>query len=301
MTAAVDVAVVGGGPAGITCASALARAGGTVVLFDASGFGGQLLQVETVSGVPGVPDGSPGWDAVADLIEQLGASGVRSEFARVEAIESSDGLWQLTGAGTSGVLARTVVLAIGTEPRKLDVPGAAELTGHGVSYCAACDAPIYSGRRVALVGRGHWADTELASLATHASHVLHVADTATEPAGQPGAGAVVEAVAGRTTAVEGNGKVEAIRYEQEGASTQAPVDAVFVDLGRVPSQVPVPAAEPWLDGGYVTVDETLAVTSAPGLFAIGEIRANCAPNVAAATSDASRAVNAVLDYLAAQP
>lgn len=178
-----DAVVVGGGPAGYTAAIYLARARANPVVLAGTAPGGQLMDTGTVENFPGFPGGVDGPELMARMREQAEAAGatvftldagkIRYAGPGPEPVHEID-----TASGT--VRARAVVLATGSAPRRLGLPGETELGGgNGVAYCAVCEAPLFSGQDVAVVGGGDSAMEETLALAHHARkvHLIHRRDT----------------------------------------------------------------------------------------------------------------------------
>lgn len=179
----VDAVVVGGGPAGYTAALYLARACAKPVVLAGVAAGGQLMDAGAVENFPGFPDGIDGPELMARMREQAERAG-----ATVFAVDAEKIRYAGPGAApvhevvtASGVVrTRAVVLATGGAPRRLDLPGEAEMGGgKGVAYCAACEAPLFSGCDVAVVGGGDSAMEEALALAHHARrvHLIHRSGT----------------------------------------------------------------------------------------------------------------------------
>ena len=145
-----DVIVVGGGPCGATAALFLARDGHRVGLIDPLGIGGQLINVEHIVDYPGFPTGVAGWDLAAAIGEQALAGGVELVMGTASAIRPVVGDGWRVQVDIAGHPARAVLLATGTRPTPL--PGAEQLEGRGVSYCASCDGGLFAGRPVAVIG-----------------------------------------------------------------------------------------------------------------------------------------------------
>ncbi|MDZ4064597.1 MAG: FAD-dependent oxidoreductase, partial [Coriobacteriia bacterium] len=175
----VDIAIVGGGPAGLTAAIYASRARARTIVFEQGIPGGQIVTTHWVENYPGFPKGLSGQE-LGDLMlaqaEEFGAE--IKPFTAVERIGPSDLDFIVTTADDESYLARAVILATGAVPKKLGVPGEAEFTGRGVSWCATCDGALFREKIVAVVGGGDAAIEEALFLTKFASrvHVIHRRD-----------------------------------------------------------------------------------------------------------------------------
>src|SRR5438874_9231717 len=166
-----DVVIAGGGIGGLTAALHAARAGRKTRVLTGPALGGQLLSIERIDGYPGFPDGIPGYDLCPMVQEQAAAAG--AEFGATEAtrLGAHEGRWRVT-TGDGDLLARAVVIATGTTPKTLGIPGEGRLRGKGVSHCASCDGPLMRARIVGVVGGGDSALQEALTLAQYAARVI---------------------------------------------------------------------------------------------------------------------------------
>lgn len=169
-----DTVVIGGGIAGISAASVVARDGWRACVVDEMGGGGRLVNLELVHDFPRVGADASGPELAADLIESAVSLGVHLVFDRAQTFTrtADDGLEVMYSAGA--LRARSVVLATGHEDGRLGLDGERELVGRGISHCASCDGPLYQGVAVAVVGAGDWAVEEALHLAQYASAVTLV-------------------------------------------------------------------------------------------------------------------------------
>ena len=178
MSETVDIAIVGGGPAGLTAGIYGARARAKTVVYETGLTGGQIVAASWVENYPGFPDGVSGQD-LADAMSQQ-ALNAGAEFHTISPVEAirPDGRDFVLEVGGAEVKAQTVILATGAIPRKLGITGEAEFTGRGVSWCATCDGPLYRDKVVAVVGGGDSATQESLYLAKIVKevHLIHRRD-----------------------------------------------------------------------------------------------------------------------------
>ena len=303
----VDVAVLGGGPAGATAAIHLAREGFSVCLIDPLGVGGALINVDQLPDYPGFPNGVPGWDLAAALGEQVLSAGVSVAMGTAGTPVWNERVWTVpVVASAQTVQAGAVLVATGCRPRPL--PGDdGTLEGRGVSYCAACDGPMFTGQPVVVVGDALIAFAEALSLAPYARTV-----TVVFGADRPSAGeAWIEALAALpTTRLLAGHTVTALRTGENGqvvgvdtvtASGERPMveaAAVFGALDPLPNSEPFTTVAELDADGRIPVDRSYAVPGAdPGLFAAGDVRADAPLRAIAAAGDGAGAAVAIAGFL----
>src|SRR5262245_25324234 len=171
MSREVDIVVIGGGLAGLSAALTSARLGRSTALVTGGLVGGQLVSIEKIEGVPGFPDGVPGYDLCPMTQEQAAAVGVEFVNAAADSLAADGERWHVASA-EGDVAARAVVIATGTALAKLGVPGEERLGGKGVSQCASCDAPLLRGRTTVVVGGGDSGMQEALTLVEHVGKVV---------------------------------------------------------------------------------------------------------------------------------
>ena len=304
MPADYEIAVAGGGPAGLTAALFAARHGRSTVLLDSLGVGGAILNTERVEDFPGFPEGVPGFELAPRMQEQVMDAGGAFAMSEVRRLESRGDDWSLvTDDGDIGAAA--VIVATGSRFRKLGVPREEEFEGRGLSTCASCDGPLYQERLVAVCGDGDSALLETLELVGHGVRVvlLHPGETLV---GQETYRRRVEDSAQvelrhRTILEEilGDGEVEGIRVRDvgTGASSTLPVAAVFANVGRVPNTSMLEGVVALDEHGHVRTDIWMR-TERAGLFAAGDVRADAAGQAISAAGDGATAAVAAHRYLA---
>jgi thioredoxin reductase (NADPH) len=289
---AAEIAVVGGGPAGLRCAIGVAEAGVSVSLFERQSLGGQLVNARLVEGVVAHAGAVSGPEVSGDLAEEAYDAGVQIDFTDVTSIDHDpeQGWWTLTFS--SGVLrSRAVVLATGSRPRTLDVPGAERLAGRGVSYCATCDGPLFKGKSVVVLMRDQWGVDEAVQLADSAASVValihpdHDAALERHLSRLDGMSSVEMRPASHVIEVIGDDIVTGIRaVGDRGDDTSWDTDGVFCSLGVVPeAELVAGAIELDATGGVVT--DSVYATAVPSMFAVGEVRAGSPHTAAQALAD----------------
>jgi len=301
----IDIAIVGGGPAGLTAAIYGARARAKTVVFEAGLTGGQIVSASWVENYPGFPDGISGQDLAELMFRQAENAG--AEFRTITPVEAirADGCDFALTAGGEEVNARAVILATGAIPRKLGIPGEAEFTGRGVSWCATCDGPLYRDKVVAVIGGGDSATQESIYLAkivkeVHLIHrrdelratqclqdqcffnpqiTMHLSQVAEEIVGE----------AGRVTGIR-------LRSKDDGSEQLLAVDGVFEFVG-IDAQSALVADLCELDRlGFVKVDRN-GQSSHPGLYAAGDVADYELKQVVTACARGAYAVYHAVHYL----
>ena len=150
-----EIAVIGGGPAGLTAAVYAARAGHTVTILEGAACGGQMLLAHEIENYPGFTK-IAGYALADQMMEQANSLGVSITYAQVDSVTKEDDHFTVL-CGSKSFTASAVIVAAGAKHRTLDVPGEAEFIGRGVSYCAVCDGRFFAGKDVAVVGGGNTA------------------------------------------------------------------------------------------------------------------------------------------------
>lgn len=299
----IDIAVIGGGPAGLAAALYAARARAKTVVFETALPGGQIITTDWVENYPAFPEGISGAELGDLMYRQAETFGAEFRtFAQIESIVPHDLDFVLTDSEGAQVLARSVILATGAVPKRLGVPGEAEYTGRGVSWCATCDGALFRDKTVAVVGGGDAAAEEAMFLTKFAEKVylIHRRDE-------------LRATKCIQERCFDNGKIElkwsrTIReIKGEGgkvigldlvATNGEPdeflsLDGVFIFVGVEPKSALVAGLCDLDDGGYVKIDPN-GLTSYPGLYAAGDVTVGELKQVVtAAAGGASAAFEAV--------
>lgn len=304
----VDIAIVGGGAAGLAAGLYAARARRRVVLLEGGVLGGQMATTGLVENYPGFPEGVQGPDLAMAMHAQATRFGLETAYERVLRIAPAGGGYAIeTGAGGSGEAqwqARAVIVAPGARYRKLEVLGEAEFTGRGVSYCATCDAALYRDETVAVIGGGDAALDEALFTARFASHVylVHRRDTfrATEilqerVRAEPRIEVIWNATVQQIT---GTHAVSAItlRDVSSGALRELPVTGVFVFVGQAPNTEFLADIVALDAQGYAHADAWME-SGLPGLFIAGDVRSPSARQIVVAAGDGATAAIRADQYL----
>ena len=297
-----EVIIIGGGPAGLTAGLYTSRAGLKTLLIERGIFGGQIVNAMQVDNYPGFPEGISGFELASLMHEQAIKYGLETINATVTAIKPGGNYSIITNDGNFE--AEAVIIAAGSEYRKLEVPGEEELLGRGVSYCATCDGFLFRDLDVAVVGGGDTAITDALELSEHASkvYIIHRRDqlragqilqqqALARPKLEPVWNTVVEEIIGENKVI---GLI--IRNVKTGEITKLEVAGVFVAIGLEPNSQCFADIVEQDETGHIKTNELMS-TSAPGIFAVGDIRKNSPRQVAGAVGDGATAALSAFKYL----
>ena len=300
-----EIAIIGGGGAGLTAALYAGRAGRKTVVFEHMITGGQIATTSLVENYPGFPEGVDGFELAQNMLKQAEKFGAEVRYEGVETLlRRDDGLFAL-GVGDRTLTAKAVIVTAGAAYDHLGVPGEERLTGHGVSYCATCDGAFFKGQDVIVVGGGDAALDEGLFLTrlVRGVTVVHRRDSFR-------ASKVLQdrAMADRKfsfvwdSVVEeilGTDSVTGVRVKnlKTGEINMMPTAAVFIFIGQTPNNHLLKGLVELDSGGHALVDLRMQ-TSVPGLFVAGDLRAQAARQLVAACGDGSTAAISAEHYLA---
>ena len=272
-----NMIIIGTGPAGLSAAIYAARANQSPLVITGRDLGGQIATTDQVENYPGFPNGITGPELVELMQKQATQFGARIEIDFVTEVNLKTRPFQVKTDNGHAYEAKSIIVATGASPRKLNVPGEKEFAGRGVSYCATCDGFFFRSREIAVVGGGDSALQEGLFLTKFASkvHLIHRRDVLrAQPILQDRARAnpkinfVWNSV---VKAMKGNGKLEALVLEntQTRSISELPAQGLFVYIGHTPNTGLFKGQLEMDEEGYLKVDTRLH-TSVPGVFAAGE-------------------------------
>ena len=300
-----DVIIVGGGPAGLAAGLYTARMDLKAVLLDRGPLGGQLLNTELVEDYPGF-ESILGAELATKMGEHARKFGLEvRDFEPVKEIDAEGETRVVRLESGEELRARAVIMAAGGLPRYLDVPGEKEYWGRGVSYCAVCDGAFFKGQELAVVGGGDAAVEEGDFLTRYASKV-YVIHRRNEFRAQPilldraRANPKIEFILdSHVHSIVGDEKVRGLRYERQGKDTELAVGGVFIFVGFVPNSKLLKVHVDHDEAGYILTDRNME-TSVPGIWAVGDVRAQLTKQIATAVGDGTTAAVAASAYVSAQ-
>jgi len=296
--------IIGSGPAGLAAAIYAARADLAPLLIAGSDLGGQVGLTDQVENYPGFPQGISGAELTQLMQKQAERFGTRVELDEVVEVDLSTPPFKVKSYSQE-YEAQALIVATGASPRKLQVPGEAEFTGRGVSYCATCDGFFFRDQRVVLVGGGDAAVKEALFLTKFATkvHIVHRRD-------QLRAEQIIQERAKRNEKIEfiwdtvvteivGSDTVTGVRLKnvESGQESLLPAEGVFVYVGNTPNTA--------LFEGQLELDEERYIvtdleqrTSVPGVFAAGDVQERVLRQIATAVGTGAKAAMEAERYIA---
>ena len=299
-----DLAILGGGPAGITAAIYASRARLNTIWIDKNfAPGGQITATYEVDNDPGMP-GISGMDLGEAFGEHARKLGLEPKREKILSLENISGDIKTIHTKKNEYQARTIILAFGAEHRKLDIPGEDDLGGLGVSYCATCDGAFYKDRTAVVVGGGNAAAEDAVFLSGLCKKVYLVhrrdelrADKAIQEKvfDCENIEMVWESI---PLEILGQDEVTGIKIQniKTGEERELDTDGVFIAVGIVPNTTLLEAQLELDENGYICAGEE-GITSAAGVFAAGDIRTKALRQVVTAVSDGANTVASVQKYL----
>lgn len=311
----IDVLIVGAGPTGLSAAIYTTREQLRTVLLERGVPGGQIMTTAVVENYPGFPDPISGADLTDRLVTQAERFGAtieqRTEVVKIEKRGDCFHVSARKDDEPAEHLARVVILAPGSQYRRLGVPGERELTGFGVSFCGTCDAPFYRGKQVVAVGGGNTAIDEglhLLKFVDRLTIVQNLAELTATPflvAELKKQGDKVTVLT-RTTVSEIKGRPRervtsvTLKDMESGATRDYPCDGVFVWIGMTPNTGFLRGVVELDEYGFVKAGDCDMATGTAGLLACGDARSGSRKQIATAAGEGVIAALVASDYLKKQ-
>lgn len=251
-----DIIIIGSGIAGMTAAIYAVRAGKKTLVLESGAEGGQIINTINIENWPGDPKIS-GVDLTRKIKSHAKKLGAEFNYVRIDRIERKSDDWRLTGEDGEEFEASSIILALGTEPRKMSEKQTLDAGNRAISYCATCDGALYKNKPVVVVGSGNTAKHEIAYLKNIVSEVYHI-------------------------------------HHDDPIPKNAV--AVFVAIGRVPNTALCDGLVDLDEQGYIIAGEDCK-TSTPGIFVAGDCRTKDLRQLITAASDGAIAATNAIKYL----
>jgi thioredoxin reductase (NADPH) len=297
-----DLLVIGSGPAGVTASIYAARANKSVLVIEKEAFGGLITHSPKIENYPGFPSIS-GLELADQFISQAMNLGVNFEFDNIqEVIKTKEGFTLVGENGQYNGLA--VIIATGSKHRHLGLPKEEELTGHGISYCAVCDGPFYTGKDIIVVGGGNSAMQEAILLSGYCKSVLMVQNL-DKLTGEASSAKLIEKIDNinviyNKVVVElcGIDTLDAIIVEDVNTKEREKIttDGIFVAIGQVADNEPFKNVCALDKAGFIISDDS-CTSEVEGIFVAGDCRQKRIRQISTAISDGTIAAVEAIKYL----
>ena len=300
-----DVVMIGAGPSALAAAVYTTREDIDTVLYEKSAIGGLAAITDIVDNYPGFPDGIEGLTLAGYLEKQAERFGAEIDFGDVSSIRD-DGDVKVVVVDGNEVKAKTVLIATGSDYKKIGVPGEKEYYGRGVHYCATCDGAFYRDKKLVVIGGGNSAYQEALFLTRFATHIdLLVRSTVKASdilqkdmqkfVDEGHVTIHLNTVTNEIVSTEGN--VTSVKAIKDGEPIEFKTDGVFVFVGLLPNTQ-------FLEGSGVELDELGLIrtnskleTSIPGVFASGDVRSGATMQIASAVGEGATAALSIREYI----
>ncbi len=298
-----DVVIVGAGPAGLSAAVYTGRSRLNTLILEKGMPGGQILTTDFVENYPGFPEGVVPFELMDKFRKHAEKFGAKIETDEVKEIKKEGDLWHVVG-NKGEYPARVVIVATGSNYRKLGLSGEGKLTGRGVSYCATCDGAFFKDKDIAVVGGGDNALTEALFLTKfcHSLKLIHRRDELRAVKilqERIFANDKIEVVWDSVVEeIVGGERVESITLKnvKDNSASTLKIDGLFISIGMDPNTEFVKGLLDINEWGEIKVKQNME-TSQPGIFAAGDVTDACPEQMATAVGTGVAAALAVDEYL----
>jgi len=297
-----DIIIVGAGPAGMTATIYARRASKSVLVLEAVNYGGQILNTPDIENYP-LEAHISGYDFSTKVYEQAKGLGAEFVFEKVTELREENGLKTVVTTKNT-YSAKAVILATGSENRKLGIEDEDKLTGKGISYCATCDGNFYRNKTVAVVGGGNTALEDALYLSDIAKQVylIHRRDsfrgeetTVTRLKEKTNVEFIYHSNVTKLIAEKRLKAIE-VTNNQDGSVRTIELNGLFIAVGRVPENQNFAQLIKLDDAGYIVAGEDCH-TSAEGIFTAGDNRTKMLRQLVTAAADGAMAATEAIKYL----
>lgn len=298
-----QVVIIGAGPAALSAAIYTTREDIETVLFERAVIGGLAAITDQIDNYPGFPEGVAGLQLAQDLQKQAERFGAVIELGEVTKIVD-EGEYKKLETTEGDVYAKAVLIATGSDYKKIGVPGEAEYYGRGVHYCATCDGAFYREKRLVVVGGGNSAVQEALFLTRFSSHIdllvrseLRASEVLITELEKMSDKITVHLNTTTDEIVAVDNKITKVVGTKDGVQTDFETDGVFVFVGLLPNSQFLESSAIELDEvGLVKSNEHLQTTM-PGVYVAGDIRSGATMQVASAVGEGATAALKIREYL----
>jgi thioredoxin reductase (NADPH) len=298
-----DLIIIGAGPAGLTAALYAGRFRMDTLVFESLSAGGQILLSPSIDNYPGFPEGLSTDELISRFKKQAEEAGIAIESKEVLTVEQiSDNFKVMTSEGNFE--AKSLIIATGAMPKRLDVKGEQKFTGRGVSYCGTCDGPLFRNKEIVVIGGGDRAIEDALFLTGYASKVsiihrrneLRASGILVEKAKRdPKIHFILESIVEEILGID---KVEAVRIKnvKTNAQTDVSCQGVFIFVGIKPNTDFLKNLLDSDDFGFIITDQEMRASKA-GVFACGDCRKKSLYQVVTACGEGAAAADSAYKYI----
>jgi len=299
-----DLAILGGGPAGITAGIYSTRQGMNVILITKS-FGGQMTQKAVdIENYPGFKKIS-GFDLIAKFEDQLRDKKIEIKNEAVVSFKKEDNLFKIKLESEILIESKTVIIAAGSEPRSLNVPGEKEFIGRGVSYCTTCDGPLFQKKDIAIIGGGNTGFEAALFMQTYANKIYILEFGEQVRADKENQDKVLEIekikiiTGAQLKEIKGEKFVNEIIYLDRATNQEKhlEVQGVFAQIGYLPASELVEDLVDLNKKREIIVNHKTMETKTLGLYAAGDVTDGFVKQIVVAAADGAKAAISVYKYL----
>ena len=300
-----DVIMVGAGPSALAAAIYTTREDIDTVLYEKSAIGGLAAITDMVDNYPGFPDGIEGLTLAGHLEKQAERFGAQIEYGDVSEIKT-DGKYKVVTVDGEPVKAKVVLIATGSDYKKLGVPGEQEFYGRGVHYCATCDGAFYRDKTLVVVGGGNSAFQEAIFLTRYTTHIdllvrstIKASDVLQHELQKFVDEGKITVHLNTTTEeiIDTEGRVSSVKIIENGVPAEIVTDGIFVFVGLMPNTGFLAGSGVELDEvGLIKTDLKLQ-TTLEGVYASGDVRSGATMQIASAVGEGAAAALSIREYL----
>jgi thioredoxin reductase (NADPH) len=301
-----DVIMVGAGPAALSAAIYTTRENIETVLFERGVPGGLAAITDMVDNYPGFPDGIEGLTLADNLQKQAERFGAVIEYGEVTKI-TDEGEYKRLETDSGPMLARAVLIATGSDYKKIGIPGEKEYYARGVHYCATCDGAFYRDKKLVVIGGGNSAVQESIFLTRFASHIdllvrseiraSEILQDELKKHVDSGKITIHLGTSPLEIVADANRLVNKVIAEKDGNKVDFDIDGVFIFVGLIPNSQFLVGSPVELDKIGFVVTDTHLQTAMKGVFAAGDVRSGATMQIASASGEGATAALMIREYL----
>ena len=300
-----DIIIIGGGAAGMSAAIYALRGGMKTLVLEKVATGGQASKTYEIDNYPGFGNSPSGPELMQEFLSHAQKLGAEIRTEAVREIENIDGDIKTVKTRKGEYQTRTIIFATGATPRKLGVPGEAELSGAGVSYCATCDGAFFKGLDTVVIGGGNTAMEDALYLARFCEHVFIMNRSKNFKASktlfdkvnaEPKITIYTDMIA---EGFAGNGRLEQVLAKNTETGERGFINAsgVIIAIGITPENtIAQKYGVELCERGFIKTDMYLA-TNIPGVYAAGDCRVSPLRQVITAAADGAVAATSAINYI----